>query len=120
MDERSPQPLPLMDVGPDGPPPGAVRRGRAGAGAGSAGQADAGPQEAPLAFEQALAELERIVHELEGGELGLEESLRLYERGVGLVRRCAAQLDAAEARVKVLSLDDEGRPVLAPLQEDGP
>jgi|BEDMetMinimDraft_2_1075160.scaffolds.fasta_scaffold13867_2 exodeoxyribonuclease VII small subunit len=78
-----------------------------------------GPAATDVPFEEALEELERIVRELERGDLGLDQSLALYERGVALVRACAAQLDAAEARVRVLSIDGDGRPVLAPFEETG-
>ena len=45
-----------------------------------------------LSFEQSLAELDRIVRDLEDGQLGLEEALGRYETGVGLLKRCYAQL----------------------------
>jgi len=80
----------------------------------------AAPAEGAPRFETAMGELERIVADLESGELGLEEALRLYERGVALVRGCGAQLDQAEARLQVLSLDAAGRPVLQPLEEPAP
>ncbi len=70
-------------------------------------------------FEAAMAELERIVRDLETGALGLDEALRLYERGVALVRLCGGQLDGAEARLRVLTLDGEGNPVLAALEGPG-
>ncbi len=56
-----------------------------------------------LSFEAALAELEQIVSHLEQGDLTLEESLKLYERGQALVAWCARQLDEAELKVQVLS-----------------
>jgi exodeoxyribonuclease VII small subunit len=71
-------------------------------------------------FEEAMRDLERIVHELESGELPLEQSLALYERGVALIRWCGAQLDRAEARLQQLTLDEAGRPVLAPAEEPAP
>lgn len=74
-----------------------------------------GAPAAELTYEQAVAELESVVVRLEGGELPLEEALGLFERGVGLARHCAAQLDGAERQVELLSLDEEGRPVLRPL-----
>lgn len=80
---------------------------------GGTGEAQAPP------FEESMAELERIVRDLESGELGLEQALCLYERGVALVRRCGLQLDQAEERLRVLSLDAEGRPVLEPFEEAG-
>ncbi len=83
------------------------------------GAPTSGQPQASVPFEQAMAELERIVRELESGDLGLDQSLALYERGVALVRSCGAQLDAAEARLQVLTLDAAGRPVLRPLEEPG-
>ena len=70
-----------------------------------------------LTFEQALAELDRIVHDLEDGQIGLEESLARYEEGVGLLKRCYAQLRAAEQRILLLTgVDEEGQPILQPFQ----
>jgi len=54
-------------------------------------------------FEQALRELEGRVVQLEKGELPLDEALRLFEEGVGLLRECHDRLDAAEARIVALS-----------------
>jgi exodeoxyribonuclease VII small subunit len=53
-----------------------------------------------LSFEEALRELDKIVHRLEGDDLSLDESLSLYERGQALAARCTALLDAAELKVK--------------------
>ena len=50
-------------------------------------------------FEAAFAELERVVQQLESGELTLEETISLYERGQSLARCCQRQLDQAELRV---------------------
>lgn len=58
------------------------------------------PEELP--FGEALAELEQIVRVLESGELGLEESLERYERGVSLLRSCRARLADAQQRVTML------------------
>jgi len=55
-----------------------------------------------LSLEGSLAELERIVRALEEGELTLEESLKAFERGVSLVRRCNSLLDGAEQRIEIL------------------
>lgn len=57
-------------------------------------------------FEKTLAELERLVAQLEEGKLGLEESLRAYERGCTLSRACERALQAAEARIRILSTQD--------------
>ena len=63
----------------------------------------------PVRFEQALAELETILRELEDGTTSLEDSLARYERGVGLLRQCYAQLRDAEQKVKLLAgLTEDG------------
>jgi exodeoxyribonuclease VII small subunit len=54
-------------------------------------------------FEGAIAELETIVKKLEEGDLALEQSLALYERGVQLSRFCHARLEAAERRIEILN-----------------
>jgi exodeoxyribonuclease VII small subunit len=70
-----------------------------------------------VSFEDALAELERVVRDLEDGQTGLEESLACYERGVGLIKRCYAQLRDAEQRILLVTgTDEEGKPVLQPFQ----
>lgn len=53
-------------------------------------------------FEQARAELERVVAKLESGQVELEEALVLWERGEELYRRCLARLDAAEGKIEEL------------------
>jgi exodeoxyribonuclease VII small subunit len=69
----------------------------------------------PLRFEQALAELETILRDLEDGTTSLEDALARYERGVGLLRQCYAQLSAAEQKVKLLAgLTDDGGADLKP------
>jgi exodeoxyribonuclease VII small subunit len=71
-------------------------------------------------FESALAELETIVKALEEGDLTLERSLALFERGVELSRYCHARLDDAERRVEVLNERGEVRPAPASLANDPP
>ena len=66
-------------------------------------------------FESALAELESIVKQLEQGNLALEQSLRLFERGVELSRYCHTRLDAAERRIEVLTEQGEPGPPPAAL-----
>lgn len=56
-----------------------------------------------LTFEQAMEQLESIVERVEGGQVGLEQALAEYERGVGLVKRCREVLQRAELRVEELS-----------------
>ena len=66
-------------------------------------------ESSPPRFEQALAELEAILRELEEGTISLEDSLARYERGVGLLRQCYAQLRDAEQKVKLLAgLTEDG------------
>jgi len=59
-----------------------------------------------LSFEQALAELEGIVRKLEAGQVELEESIRIYERGEALKSRCNTLLKQAEARIDKITLKD--------------
>lgn len=63
---------------------------------------------APIPFEEALAQLEKIVQKLEAGELPLDESLRLYEEGVRLSRACGERLEAAERRIEILERARDG------------
>jgi exodeoxyribonuclease VII small subunit len=69
-------------------------------------------------FEAGLAALEKIVRELEHGDLPLEESLKLFEEGVRLSRQCQERLNQAERRIEVLLSDGEGRPVLSAFDEE--
>ncbi|HYV35810.1 MAG TPA: exodeoxyribonuclease VII small subunit [Gemmataceae bacterium] len=57
----------------------------------------------PIVFETAMKELEQIVRVLEDGETGLDESLAQYEKGVGLLKQCYAQLQQAELRIQQLT-----------------
>jgi exodeoxyribonuclease VII small subunit len=59
-------------------------------------------ESAAPSFEVSLTELEKVVHELESGDLPLERALELFERGVQLSDRCRKQLEEAETRVEVL------------------
>ena len=61
-----------------------------------------------IKFEDALQRLEQIVDQLEAGNLPLEESLKVFEEGVGLARRCAKYLEEAEKRIEVLTRDEQG------------
>lgn len=63
----------------------------------------AGPETDQLAFDEALAQVEAIVERIESGQIGLEQSLDEYERGVALIRRCRALLASAEQRVEELT-----------------
>lgn len=65
---------------------------------------------AEMSFEQAMAELEKVVGRLESGDVPLEESIRLYERGAELKARCEAKLKEAEEKVARITLDENGQP----------
>src|SRR5580700_8500470 len=66
-----------------------------------------------LSFEKALADLERILRNLEDGTTSLEESLAQYERGVALLKGCYRQLQDAEQRIlKLTGIDGDGKPIL--------
>ena len=69
-------------------------------------------------FEAAIAELEGIVKKLEEGDLALEQSLALYERGVQLSRFCHSKLEEAERRVEILNERGELKPAPATLSGD--
>lgn len=69
-------------------------------------------------FEAALAELDALVKKLEEGDLPLEQSMALYERGVQLSRFCHARLEDAERRIEILTERGDVRP--APATLSGP
>jgi exodeoxyribonuclease VII small subunit len=69
-----------------------------------------------LDYEGALSELDAVLTRLEDGRVPLEEAMALYERGVGLVRRCSGLLEGAERRVLELSAGPEGSPEEAPFE----
>jgi exodeoxyribonuclease VII small subunit len=69
-------------------------------------------------FEQALTALESIVHELEDGQIGLEQSLGRYEEGVKLLRYCHALLQTAERKIELLTrVDAAGQAVTEPFDD---
>ena len=72
----------------------------------------------PKNFETSLEELERIVRELEQGELTLEKSLELFEQGVKLSRECQERLNQAERRIEILMRDNQGRAVVRPFDPE--
>ena len=61
-----------------------------------------------MTFEQAMSELERIVTQLERGDVPLEDSISLYEKGAELKKRCEAKLKEAEQKVAAITLDEDG------------
>jgi exodeoxyribonuclease VII small subunit len=70
------------------------------------------------AFETQLKRLEEIVRNLEGGQLPLEDSLKIFEEGVKLSRTCHDRLSAAERRVELLLQDSQGGLITEPFPED--
>jgi exodeoxyribonuclease VII small subunit len=72
----------------------------------------------PKTFETSLEELERIVRELEQGELSLEKSLELFEQGVKLSRECQERLNQAERRIEILMRDNQGRATVRPFDPE--
>jgi exodeoxyribonuclease VII small subunit len=63
---------------------------------------------ASMSFEDALRELEQIVHKLEAGDVPLEDSIRIYERGAALKAHCETKLKEAELKVEKIVLGPEG------------
>ena len=74
-------------------------------------------QEQAKTFEASLEALEKIVEELEQGDLPLEKSLELFEQGIGLSRQCQERLSQAERRIEVLLRDNQGRPVVSAFED---
>jgi len=69
-------------------------------------------------FEACLSELEKVVRDLEAGDLTLERSLELFERGMGLSESCRKQLEEAETRVEML-IRKEGKMTAEPFRPEG-
>ena len=64
-----------------------------------------------MSFEEAMKELEQVVGQLERGDVALDDSIKLYERGAALKARCEAKLKEAEEKVAKITLDGQGQPV---------
>jgi exodeoxyribonuclease VII small subunit len=70
-------------------------------------------------FEEALSNLETIVHELEEGQIGLADALTRYEHGVRLLKQCYGLLEGAERKIELLSgFDAAGNPVTQPYDDE--
>jgi exodeoxyribonuclease VII small subunit len=68
-------------------------------------------------FEQALMELEKIVAELESGQLSLTESIRRYEQGVRMLRQCHTALGDADQKIQLLTrVDEDGKATTVPFE----
>ncbi len=61
-----------------------------------------------IKFETALSELEKIIDKLESSDTPLDEALKLYEKGISLVRVCSNRLDSAEQKIKLLRQSKDG------------
>ncbi len=82
--------------------------------------AEPAPDIAALTFEDALRALEDVVRKLESGEVPLDESIGLYERGEALRKHCQARLDAAQARIeKIVAGPDGAASSTRPFDEAG-
>lgn len=75
-------------------------------------------QTPPKSFEDALQELEQILTDIEGGQVGLEGSLVKYERGTFLIQHCRGVLSTAEKQIEVLSKSADGGLEAAPMEQD--
>ena len=74
-----------------------------------------------MSFEEALRALEGVVRQLESGDVPLDESISLYERGEALRKACQARLDAAQARIEKIVQGVDGKPAgTAPFDADRP
>lgn len=67
-----------------------------------------------MSFEKALKQLEEIVNKLESGDLGLEDSLELFEEGIKLSRFCSKKLELAEKKIEMLTKDEKGENQIIP------
>ena len=76
-------------------------------------------KQSELTFKEAIEELEKITDSLEGGELELEQSLALFERGVTLIKYCQGKLDSAQSKVELLVDSLEGEIEGVALDESG-
>jgi exodeoxyribonuclease VII small subunit len=73
-------------------------------------------EQGPESYGAVVERLEEVVKLLEGGELSLEESLKAFEEGIGLVRRGERLLSTAEKRIEQLLIDDDGESKVVPLE----
>jgi len=69
-------------------------------------------------FEQSMARLEQIVRSMERGDVALEESLKLFQEGTGLVRQCQKLLEDAQLQVKKIMTAPDGSPVEEEFQDE--
>ena len=69
-------------------------------------------------FEESMARLEQIVRAMERGDVALEESLKLFQEGTALVRRCGKLLDDAELQIQKVTATDDGSMILEDIQDE--
>ena len=82
--------------------------------------AEGAPDISQMSFEDALRALEDVVRKLEGGEVPLDQSIDLYERGEALRKHCQARLDSAQARIEKIVAGPDGKPAgTVPFDADG-
>ena len=72
--------------------------------------AEDAPNISEMSFEEALKALQQVVRQLEDGDVPLDQSITLYERGEKLRAACQARLDAAQAKIEAIVLDAKGQP----------
>lgn len=75
---------------------------------------------AEIKFEEALKKLEKIVEDLEKGDVSLDEALKKYQEGIELSRACAQRLESAKKKIDILSKNKKGEFELKPLDEARP
>ena len=73
---------------------------------------------AKLTFENAMKQLENIVHELESGNLSLDDSIKKFEEGIKLSKFCSAKLDETEKRITTLTKEQDGSITEKPFAPD--
>jgi exodeoxyribonuclease VII small subunit len=71
-----------------------------------------------IKFEEALKKLEKIVEDLEKGDLSLDEALKKYQEGIELSRMCAQRLDLAKKRIELLAKNKKGEFELKAMEKD--
>ena len=82
------------------------------------GTAPASDDAGATTFEAMMGRLQSLVDKLEEGNLSLDESIRSFEEGMDLVKKCTEVLDKAEERIQKLTRDTSGKPVTSPLDGD--
>lgn len=71
-----------------------------------------------IKFEDAFAKLEKIVSELENGDLSLDDSIKKYEEGIRLTKICSQKLEAAKKKIEVLVKNSDGKFEIKPFEEE--